>query len=103
MKRFENYSQDIEYLKQFKSEPLEYQYTVSEIKNRGLRVSVEWRHLGIEKQLNVKIEDMVKDGHSGFFCEEKNHISFPINKIPGLIELLNSIYLKANSKSDSEV
>jgi len=101
--RSDQYEKDKEYLKQFESDVIDYEFTLSEIKFHGIKLSAEWRYLGIGKLLYVCLDALERDRNSPYYRQDER-ITFkvPVSEIPRLIENLNKFYLVA-TQSDSEV
>jgi len=102
IKNLSSYDKDKEYLKQFENDVMEYEYTLSEIKYRGIKLSAAWHNLGIGKQLYVCLEALEREGITKSWYDEKAKFSFPVDEIPRVVDQLNKFYLKA-TKSDDEV
>ena len=93
---------DKEYLKQFESDVIDYEYTLSEIKYHGIKLSAEWRSLGIGKQLYVCLEALEKERNSPYWNDGRAAFRFPVDEIPSVIEKLKNFYLIA-TKPDGGV
>jgi GNAT superfamily N-acetyltransferase len=100
--RMLQFDKDKEYLKQFKSGVIDYEYTLSEIKYHGIQLSAGWRSLGIGKQLYVSLEALEKERNCKYWSDATAAFSFPADEIPSVIEKLKKFYLIA-TKPDSEV
>ncbi|MGZ8262069.1 MAG: hypothetical protein ACXWTU_03795 [Methylotenera sp.] len=91
---------DKEYLKKFDSEVLAYEFTVSEIKRRGLRFRAEWLSLGIGKQLYVRMEALEGEPIPGYWSDGHGFFRFPVDEIPRVIDELKKILSASEGLSD---